>query len=64
MVKLEIGKRYRFPITVPSDGREKSALFTGEYDKHGNAILKTRNGDTWVVPTENCVIDSNKKRLH
>ena len=50
---IEVGKRYLFPLTIPSDGQEKSGLFTGEYADNGNAILMTKNGERWSVPKEN-----------
>ena len=53
-MKLEIGKRYSFPLTIPFDGRKKDGLFTGEYESNGNAILITRSGERWQVPEENC----------
>ena len=53
-MELIKGKRYSFPVCIPSDGRMKSGLFTGEYDKRGSAILITKNGVIWHVPAENC----------
>lgn len=55
-MKLQTGKRYAWPITIPSDGRMKSGLFTGQYAKNGNAILITKTGEEWSVPAENCVL--------
>ena len=65
MKRLKEGKRYTFPLVVPSDGRIKSGLFTGEYGKNGNAILMTRCGECWSVPVSNCVDDKSiaKERM-
>ena len=52
-MELKAGKLYSFPLTIPSDGREKEGLFTGEYADNGNAILMTKNGERWSVPKEN-----------
>lgn len=55
-MKLIKGKRYEWHINNVDD-RKKNGLFTGEYDKaNGNAILMTRNGETWSVPAENLKI--------
>ena len=44
------GKRYKWLTVIPSD-KYRDGLFTGEYDKNNNnAILMTRNGETWSVP--------------
>jgi len=52
---LKTGKRYEFPIRIPGN-KKKNGLFTGEYDKNnGNAILITKNGETWSIPEENCI---------
>ena len=53
-MELIKGKRYFFPVCIPSDGRIKNGLFTGEYDKRGCAILMTKDGVEWHVPAENC----------
>lgn len=47
------GKRYEWYINN-YDNRKKNGLFTGEYDKNnGNAILLTKNGETWSICVEN-----------
>lgn len=47
------GKRYEWHINNYDD-RKKNGLFTGEYDKNnGNAILLTKNGETWSICVEN-----------
>ncbi len=47
------GKRYEWYINNYDD-RKKNGLFTGEYDKNnGNAILLTKNGETWSICVEN-----------
>ena len=50
------GKRYKWLTVIPGD-KYRDGLFTGEYDKNnGNAILMTRNGETWSVPEKNCIL--------
>lgn len=61
MEKLKTGTRYWF--YVDGYGKKKNGLFTGEYDKeNGNAILKTKNGETWSVPAEDLFEKKGKKR--
>lgn len=51
-MKLIKGKRYKWCINN-YENKIKDGLFTGEYDKvNGNAILLTRSGEEWSVPTE------------
>ena len=51
------GKRYEWPVSnIPADG-VKNGLFTGQYDKNnGNALLMTKNGETWSVPEHDCTL--------
>lgn len=55
------GKRYEWPISnIPADGK-RNGLFIGIYDKNnGNALLMTKNGDTWSIPEEDCVLVKNR----
>ena len=53
MRELIAGKRYWFPLTIPCDGRVKSGLFTGQYDRNGNAFIVTKTGDRWSIPPKN-----------
>ena len=50
------GKRYWFPLDNCT-AREKSGLFTGEYDRNGLAVLLTKSGEEWHIP----VCDLRKK---
>lgn len=45
------GKRYEWYINDRED-KKQSGLFTGEYEKNGNALLTTREGEEWSVPVE------------
>ena len=55
------GKRYEWPVSnIPADGK-KNGLFIGIYDKNnGNALLMTKNGDTWSIPEEDCILVKNR----
>lgn len=55
------GKRYEWPVSnIPADGK-RNGLFIGIYDKNnGNALLMTKNGDTWSIPEEDCVLVKNR----
>lgn len=58
-MRLTKGKRYTWYINN-YENKIKSGLFTGEFDKNnGNAILMTKNGETWSIPIEN-LIEANK----
>lgn len=39
MRTLISGERYWFPLTIPCDGRLINGLFTGQYDRYGNAAI-------------------------
>jgi hypothetical protein len=55
------GKRYTWDINNYED-KTKSGLFTGEYDKHnGNAILITKNGERWSVPSKDLILVKHKR---
>ena len=53
-MKIIAGKRYCwYPILVSGGGYKgkiHSGLFTGEFDKNGNAFLMTKYGETWSIP--------------
>lgn len=50
--QLMPGKRYWFYIDNWSN-RKKDGLFTGDYDpNNGNALLMSKNGDTWSIPVK------------
>lgn len=53
-MKLVAGKRYEWPVTVPSDGRMKDGLFTGQYALNGSAIMRTKTGNEWFVDPKSC----------
>lgn len=58
-MRLTKGKRYTWYINN-YENKIKSGLFTGEFDKNnGNAILMTKNGETWSIPIED-LIEANK----
>ena len=48
---MKKGKRYWWYFHNERN-KIKSGLFTGEYEKNGNAILLTKNGDSWSLPCE------------
>ena len=51
-MQITKGKRYTWYINNYED-KKKSGLFTGSFDKNnGNAILMTKNGETWSIPLE------------
>lgn len=58
-MKLIPGKRYEWCIyghINPNDVTDpkflRNGLFTGEYEKNGNALLTTREGGKWSIPVE------------
>lgn len=52
--KLIEGKRYMWPSSNVPGSRWVNGLFTGEYKDNGNAILMTKDGETWSVPVDEC----------
>ena len=54
---LEPGKRYWWTVC----GIRRTAIFTGRYDRRGNAILKGKKG-TWNVPVDSLNPVIKKKR--
>lgn len=51
-MKLKMGKRYYWFINN-YENKLKSGLFTGSFDKkNGNAILMTKTGETWSIPSK------------
>lgn len=60
-MNLMKGKRYEWYINNVKD-KKKDGLFTGEYDKrNGNALLLTRNGETWSIPEKELKMVKKKK---
>lgn len=58
---LKAGKRYYFPITN-YNGVMKSALFTGEFDINGCAIMQSNSGELWSIPLcDLCIFPGKKK---
>lgn len=58
-MQITKGKRYTWYLNNYED-KIKSGLFTGKFDKNnGNAILMTKEGETWSIPLEN-LIEVNK----
>lgn len=55
-MKLIKGKRYEWPVTLPSDGRYVNGLFTGRFRENGNAVFLTRSNQIWSVSAQNCKI--------
>ena len=55
-MSLMTGKRYEWPKSNMAADGKANGLFTGSYDKNGNAIFVTKNGDTWSVPERDCVL--------
>ena len=49
---LKAGKRYWFNVNNYEPGKVKSGLFTGKYSSNGNAILMSKNGETWSIPPD------------
>lgn len=55
------GGRYKWYINNVGD-KKKDGLFTGEYDKqNGNALLLTRNVETWSIPEKELKMVKKKK---
>ena len=46
--KLVPGVRYEWNVS----GILRNALFTGEFDNNGSALLTDRSGATWGIPAE------------
>lgn len=58
-MELIPGKRYEWCIYGHINSNDirnrkflRNGLFTGEYEKNGNAILTTREGEDWSIPVE------------
>lgn len=58
-MELIPGKRYEWciyghinPNDVSNPKFLRNGLFTGEYEKNGNALLTTREGEEWSIPVE------------
>ena len=47
--ELKPGKRYWFPLNNYNNVK-MSGLFTGEFDKNGNAIMATKVNELWSIP--------------
>lgn len=50
-MRITKGKRYTWYINN-YENKTKSGLFTGNFDKNGNAILMTKEGETWSIPLQ------------
>ena len=56
LMSLIVGKRYEWPKSnIAADGKV-NGLFIGNYDKNGNALFMTKNGDIWSVPERDCTL--------
>ena len=59
-MQITKGKRYTWYINN-YETKMESGLFTGDFDKNnGNAILMTKEGETWSIPLQD-LREANKK---
>lgn len=58
-MKLITGKRYWWYINN-YENKKKSGLFTGVFADNGNAILITKNGETWSIQKKDLRINKNE----
>ena len=48
--ELKVGKRYWFYINN-YESKQKSGLFTGKFTTNGDAVIRTKAGEEWSIPT-------------
>lgn len=46
--KIEVGKRYEFPLSIPSDGRFKNGIV--EKIDRNIATIVTKKDEIWDIP--------------
>ena len=46
--KIEVGKRYKFPLSIPDDGRFKNGIV--EKIERNIATIITKKNEEWEIP--------------